>query len=1109
MGQTRRFSRRRDVRQSVCCESLEPRLLLSATVHGDFNNDGFEDLAIGVPGEDIGAQKNAGAVNVIYGSATGLRATTAGSTPANQFLSQNTPNIVGPAETGDKFGSSLAVGDFNNDGFEDLAIGAPGEAIGTVKNAGAVNVIYGSATGLRATAAGSTPASRWWVQQFEGVKDNFEAGDNFGSSLIAGDFNNDGFEDLAIGVSGEDIGTQKNAGAVSVIYGSATGLRATAAGSTPTNQFWSQDTANIMGPAEAGDNFGSSLAVGDFNNDGFEDLAIGVPGEAIGTVKNAGAVNVIYGSATGLRATAAGSTPASRWWVQQFSGVMDDVEAGDNFGSSLAVGDFNNDGFEDLAIGVPGEDIGAQKNAGAVNAIYGSATGLRATAAGSTPANQFWSQNTANMLGGTEAGDNFGSGDLVGTVEFAVIGDYGWDGPNEQAVADLVKSWDPDFVITVGDNNYSFGEAATIDANIGKYYKEFIGNDAAGIGSGSLENRFFPALGNHDWATMGAQPYLDYFDLPGAGFSSTSSNERYYDFVQGPVHFFVIDSDVHEPDGNSSTSVQAQWLRQQLAASTSVYDVVYFHDAPYSSSVHGSNAVLQWPFKQWGAEVILSGHDHTYERIDVDGLPYFVNGLGGRSIYNFNTPVAGSQARYNNNYGAMLVTADDSSMTLEFYSVAGGTLVDTFTIAAVTDRTSPTASLTTPFDNSSRDVDPTVGAVTTGFSQATFEIQLADDQTSIDDASVTASSVTITRNSVTLVEGVDYTFTYDVTSDLITLKASQLFDQATYKIQVSGIQDRSANVITPTALDVIIDRARATSFSIVMLPDTQHYSQDNPAIFYAQTQWVADHVATDNLVFLTHMGDLVQTGSIKAEWDVADTAMATLDGVIPYAVAPGNHDYDRGGLGNSPPAGPVAHPAATLFVEDFGASRYAGYSWYGGSSADQLNHYQVFDAGGFQILHIALEFEPRNSALAWAQSVIDAHPELPVVLSTHAYLTVGNRRWQPSQNATFDGNSGEDIFQKLVRPNQQVFMVLSGHAVGVEARNIATNDFGQDVLEIQCDFQFARPNGGNGLMRLMEFFPNENRIDVSTYSPTLDQFESDANSQFSLDINFAERFNFT
>src|SRR5690606_17477017 len=100
-------------------------------------------------------------------------------------------------------------------------------------------------------------------------------------------------------------------------------------------------------------------------------------------------------------------------------------------------------------------------------------------------------------------------------TRFAVIGDYGEDGPGEAAVAALVRSFGPDFVVTAGDNNYPSGEAATIDANIGKHYAEFICPYRGAYGSGSRANRFFPAPGNHDWYTFGLAPYLEYFELPG------------------------------------------------------------------------------------------------------------------------------------------------------------------------------------------------------------------------------------------------------------------------------------------------------------------------------------------------------------------------------------------------------------------------------------------------------------------------------------------------------------------------------------------------------------------------------------------------------------------
>ncbi len=259
-------------------------------------------------------------------------------------------------------------------------------------------------------------------------------------------------------------------------------------------------------------------------------------------------------------------------------------------------------------------------------------------------------------------------------IRFAAVGDYGVDNANEAAVATLINSWNPDFVITTGDNNYLSGEASTIDQNIGQYYQQYIFPYTGIYGAGSPYNRFFPALGNHDWDNTilaPSQPYTDYFTLPG--------NERYYEFVSGPVHFFVIDSDTREPDGTSSVSTQALWLQAQLAAATEPWKVVYMHHPPYSSGSHGSQTYMQWNFQGWGADAVLSGHDHTYERLEVNGFPYFVNGLGGQTIYPFGPILPESKVTYNGDFGAMLVSADASQITFQFIDI-NGTVIDTKTL---------------------------------------------------------------------------------------------------------------------------------------------------------------------------------------------------------------------------------------------------------------------------------------------------------------------------------------------------------------------------------------------------------------------------------------------
>ncbi|MFU8771441.1 MAG: metallophosphoesterase family protein [Anaerolineales bacterium] len=260
-------------------------------------------------------------------------------------------------------------------------------------------------------------------------------------------------------------------------------------------------------------------------------------------------------------------------------------------------------------------------------------------------------------------------------VRFAVIGDFGSGDQNAEAVANLVLSWYPDLIITTGDNNYPNGEWETIDKNIGKFYLDFIQTDESQYGLGAETNRFFPSLGNHDWNTQdrdnrGPRPHLRYFhNLPGNG--------RYYDFIWGPVHFFAIDGDYREPDGVDKDSIQAAWLEDRLAASNSPWKVVFMHHPPYSSGHHGSISWIRWPFQEWGASVVLAGHDHSYERLVINGFPYFVNGLGGGARYAFKTPLEGSEVRFRDDWGAMLVGATAETMLFHFITVEG-IIIDTY-----------------------------------------------------------------------------------------------------------------------------------------------------------------------------------------------------------------------------------------------------------------------------------------------------------------------------------------------------------------------------------------------------------------------------------------------
>jgi hypothetical protein len=433
----------------------------SGTVRADFNGDGREDVAIGVPLEDFVPGKiNDGAVNVIYGTGAGLKA------PGNQLWGQDSPGIGGVAKSGDEFGRSLAAGDFNGDGFADLAVGVPFDDVAPGKiNDGAVNVIYGSRVGLTATG------NQVWGQNSPGIEGVAESGDELGFSLTSGDYNGDGRSDLAIGLPLEDTGGRTNDGGVSVIYGSAN--RLTAAGS----QLLGQDSPGIAGVAESGDELGLTLTSGDFNGDRRSDLAVGVPLENFaGGKTDDGAVNVIYGSANRLTAT------GNQVWGQGSPGILGAAETGDQFGRSLTASDYNGDGRADLAVGVPLEDfIGGKTNDGAVNVIYGSANRLTATG------NQVWGQGSPGVLGAAESFDEFGLA--------LSSGDYNGDGRADLAVGVPLENF-ANGKTDDGAVNVIYGSTSRLRATGNQVW----GQDSPGIlGAAESFDEFGLALSSGDY----------------------------------------------------------------------------------------------------------------------------------------------------------------------------------------------------------------------------------------------------------------------------------------------------------------------------------------------------------------------------------------------------------------------------------------------------------------------------------------------------------------------------------------------------------------------------------------------------------------------------------
>ena len=270
--------------------------------------------------EDVGNLPTAGNVQVIYGSASGLSSTV----KADQIFQQGAGGLAEISEERDNFGLSMIAGDFNNDGFDDLAVGVPNEGIIPQGFEGIVQVIYGSSAGL---STSEVLADQIFQQGVGGLGDTAEFLDTFGSSLAAGDFNNDGFDDLAVGVPFENFDGFSDSGIVQVIYGSSSGLS--------TSEVLADQLFILADDASPGNNdlYGLTLSTGDFTNGEGDDLAVGAPNKSLGSSINAGIVHVLYGSTTGLGKNL---VFANHILAQGMNGLDDIIETDDKFGNSLS-----------------------------------------------------------------------------------------------------------------------------------------------------------------------------------------------------------------------------------------------------------------------------------------------------------------------------------------------------------------------------------------------------------------------------------------------------------------------------------------------------------------------------------------------------------------------------------------------------------------------------------------------------------------------------------------------------------------------------------------------------------------------------------------------------
>ncbi len=302
-------------------------------------------------------------------------------------------------------------------------------------------------------------------------------------------------------------------------------------------------------------------------------------------------------------------------------------------------------------------------------------------------------------------------------------------------------------------------------------------------------------------------------------------------------------------------------------------------------------------------------------------------------------------------------------------------------------------------------------------------------------------------------------------------------------------RERSAAVDSPT-------------FTIIPIPDVQFYTGalngGTNAIFKAQTQWIKDSLAAKNIVYAIQLGDCVQNGDNGGdpiEWKRADTAFKIIENLgisslpdgLPYGICIGNHDQS--------PAG--ATGTTTFYNQYFGSSRFAGRSYYGGNyGSNNDNHFDLFSASGMDFLSVSLEYDPAVDTLPirWADSLLKAYPARRAIISSH-WLINSDGSWSAQGLAIYD----------RLKANRNLDLMLCGH-VNPNGEAMRSDTYlGHTTHTMLSDYQ-DRTNGGNGWMRIMTFNPAADQISVKTYSPTLGQFETDANSQFNLSYNMSGVF---
>lgn len=300
------------------------------------------------------------------------------------------------------------------------------------------------------------------------------------------------------------------------------------------------------------------------------------------------------------------------------------------------------------------------------------------------------------------------------------------------------------------------------------------------------------------------------------------------------------------------------------------------------------------------------------------------------------------------------------------------------------------------------------------------------------------------------------------------------------------------------------------SWTLAVLPDTQVYARAFPQHFDAQTQWIVDHAETHNIRYVLHEGDITDDNVVE-QWDNALHSMKQLDGAVPYAMAPGNHDNGPGGKAGN-------RVSSFNDPKYFGpGSPYAEQTSIGGFFEPKRteNSYHTFEAAGQPWLVLALEWAPRDETIAWANEIVQKHPDHLVMLVTHAFVYFDDTRydwadkgveqhWNPhayglAKLPSETVNDGQQLWNKLVSRHENFRFVFNGHVLGDGTGRLSSvGANGNTVHQMLANYQF-KTEGGQGDMRLLEFKADGKTVVVRTYSPVLKRYDTADDEQFTLE----------